>query len=200
VLATLEGEGDDTPYFVTAQRNGDFLYTAEYDTGYRIFDITDPADPIELAHFDADITTKDGTYLAFVYDLLIEDNTLYIAMSSGGFAIYDNTNIFAPVLISHIPTGQPQNSSQLRFREFIKDNDTLYIASGAGGLRTYSLDGCSLPCAIDLNDDGQLNFFDVNAYIELYTAMNPAADMNNDGQFNFFDVTAFVVAFQNGCP
>lgn len=200
VLATLEGEGDDTPYFVTAQRNGDFLYTAEYDTGYRIFDITDPADPIELAHFDADIATKDGTYLAFVYDLLIEDDTLYLAMSSGGFAIYDNTNIFAPVLISHIPTGLPQGSSQVRFREFIKDNDTLYIASGAGGLRTYSLDGCSLPCAIDLNDDGQLNFFDVNAYIELYTAMDPAADMNNDGQFNFFDVTAFVVAFQNGCP
>lgn len=56
------------------------------------------------------------------------------------------------------------------------------------------------PCPADLNDDGELNFFDVSAFLTAFNAMDPIADFNDDGQFNFFDVSAFLTAYQTGCP
>lgn len=58
----------------------------------------------------------------------------------------------------------------------------------------------STGCAVDLEPDGVLNFFDVAAFIDAFLNQLPAGDFNNDGQFNFFDVSAFVVAFGRGCP
>ena len=47
---------------------------------------------------------------------------------------------------------------------------------------------------------GELNFFDVSAFLSAFNAMDPAADLNGDGMFNFFDVSAFLSAFNAGCP
>ena len=55
-------------------------------------------------------------------------------------------------------------------------------------------------CPADLNGDGDLNFFDVSAFLTAYNAMDPVADFNGDGLFNFFDVSAFLSAFNAGCP
>jgi len=55
-------------------------------------------------------------------------------------------------------------------------------------------------CAADLNDDGALNFFDVQAFLGLFAAGDPAADFTGDGVLNFFDVQAFLAAFSAGCP
>jgi subtilisin family serine protease len=55
-------------------------------------------------------------------------------------------------------------------------------------------------CLADLNDDGNLDFFDVSAFLTAYNAQDPSADFNDDGQFNFFDVSAFLSAFNAGCP
>ena len=55
-------------------------------------------------------------------------------------------------------------------------------------------------CPPDLTNDGQLNFFDVSAFLSAFAAMDPVADFNDDGQFNFFDVSAFLTAFADGCP
>ncbi|MEZ6164170.1 MAG: Ig-like domain-containing protein [Phycisphaerales bacterium] len=55
-------------------------------------------------------------------------------------------------------------------------------------------------CIADLNADGQLNFFDVSAFLVAYGDEDPLADLNNDGLFNFFDVSAFLVAYSDGCP
>jgi uncharacterized membrane protein len=56
------------------------------------------------------------------------------------------------------------------------------------------------PCAADLTGDGLLNFFDVDAFLGLYLAQDPAADLLADGVFNFFDVQAFLTVFGQGCP
>ena len=61
----------------------------------------------------------------------------------------------------------------------------------------------SLPdpnCIADINQDVQLNFFDVSAFLIAYQSQDPIADFNNDGLFNFFDVSAFLTAFNAGCP
>ncbi len=55
-------------------------------------------------------------------------------------------------------------------------------------------------CTGDFNNDGALNFFDVQAFLQAFSSQDPAADLTNDGVFNFFDVQAFLQAFSNGCP
>lgn len=47
---------------------------------------------------------------------------------------------------------------------------------------------------------GELNFFDVSAFLSAYTALDPVADFNDDGLFNFFDVSGFLSAYSMGCP
>ena len=56
------------------------------------------------------------------------------------------------------------------------------------------------PCPADLTGDGSLNFFDVSAFLSLFSMNDPIADFNGDGAFNFFDVSAFLSAFAAGCP
>jgi len=55
------------------------------------------------------------------------------------------------------------------------------------------------PCPSDLNEDGVLDFFDVQIYLDLFAQQDPDADLNNDGQFNFFDILAFLQGFSAGC-
>jgi len=55
-------------------------------------------------------------------------------------------------------------------------------------------------CLADLTGDGELNFFDVSAFLGAYSAMDPIADFDGNGSFNFFDISAFLNAFTMGCP
>lgn len=59
---------------------------------------------------------------------------------------------------------------------------------------------CPDPCPADFTGDGNLNFFDVSAFLSAFNSSNPAADFNDDGSYNFFDVSAFLMAFNGGCP
>jgi len=61
-----------------------------------------------------------------------------------------------------------------------------------------SSDPC--PAPPDYVDDNELNFFDVSAFLGLFTNGDLDADINNDGELNFFDVSGFLNAFQQGCP
>ena len=48
---------------------------------------------------------------------------------------------------------------------------------------------------------GSLNFFDLAAFIDLYSARDPAADLAAPfGVFNFFDVSAYIGLYNAGCP
>ena len=57
-----------------------------------------------------------------------------------------------------------------------------------------------ITCRADLYTDGQLNFFDVSAFLSAYAVNDPIADFTNDGVFNFFDVSAFLQSYNAGCP
>lgn len=50
------------------------------------------------------------------------------------------------------------------------------------------------PCLADLNDDGELDFFDISFFL------GNSVDFNEDTVFDFFDISAFLQAFTNGCP
>jgi hypothetical protein len=60
-------------------------------------------------------------------------------------------------------------------------------------LRTF-LGSSSVACPADINGDGELNFFDVSAFLV------EQPDYNGDGLFNFFDVAAFLAEYLDGCP
>ncbi len=55
-------------------------------------------------------------------------------------------------------------------------------------------------CIADMTGDGELNFFDVSAFLSAFAAGDLVADFNTDGELNFFDVSAFLSAFGAGCP
>lgn len=55
-------------------------------------------------------------------------------------------------------------------------------------------------CDVDINCDGNVDFFDVSAFIAAYNAMDPRADFTGDGVFDFFDVSAYIAQYNAGCP
>jgi FG-GAP repeat len=55
-------------------------------------------------------------------------------------------------------------------------------------------------CTPDLTGDGVLDFFDVAAFLDAFSAGDSVADFTGDGVFDFFDVAAFLDAFSGGCP
>lgn len=55
-------------------------------------------------------------------------------------------------------------------------------------------------CVADFNADGELDFFDVQAFLSAFAADDPAADLTGEGTLDFFDVQAFLAAFSAGCP
>lgn len=59
---------------------------------------------------------------------------------------------------------------------------------------------CIDNCPADLNGDGELDFFDVSAFLSAYGSGDVAADFNGDGVINFFDVSAFLSSYNAGCP
>ncbi len=47
---------------------------------------------------------------------------------------------------------------------------------------------------------GQLDFFDIAAFLTAFVNSDPAADLNGDLNFDFFDISTFLTAFSEGCP
>lgn len=54
-------------------------------------------------------------------------------------------------------------------------------------------------CTADINNDGLLDFFDVQTFLTAFAAHDPAADLTGNGSIDFFDAQAFLNAFSLGC-
>jgi hypothetical protein len=84
-------------------------------------------------------------------------------------------------------------------RSFAVDNGIAFAGVFGGGIKVYDLADCS-PCIADFNLDGELNFFDVSAFLVAYLDGDLVADLNLDGILNFFDVASFLESYGTGCP
>lgn len=80
------------------------------------------------------------------------------------------------------------------------DGSIAYLANDEFGLDIIDVSENCSSCAADFNGDGSLDFLDVSAFLELFSASDPRSDLTGDGRFDFFDVSAFLTAFHAGCP
>lgn len=55
-------------------------------------------------------------------------------------------------------------------------------------------------CEVDFTNDGELDFFDLSAFLMALSNEHPSSDFSGDGEYDFFDVSAFLQAFAEGCP
>lgn len=75
------------------------------------------------------------------------------------------------------------------------------ITMDLSGTLTINASGAVPPdCLPDWNDDGALDFFDVQGFLAAFASGDPSADIVHDGVFDFFDVQSFLGAFSAGCP
>jgi hypothetical protein len=83
------------------------------------------------------------------------------------------------------------------------NNARQIIASARNGLNgpigAVRLTPITNTCDADITGDGELNFFDVQAFLSLFAVSDLSVDFNNDSTIDFFDVQAFLAAFASGC-
>lgn len=96
-------------------------------------------------------------------------------------------------------------SSQVRVRFSVSDSgEGSVVEAGVDDVRLEQKvceDASPMCNDADLAEPfGQLNFFDVSAYLAAFNTGDDAADLTGDGTLNFFDVSAFLSAFNAGCP
>ena len=119
--------------------------------------------------------------------------------------VFSSTDLFNPVAEAD-DTGVGQGETIIYDAETPGDYYIIVSStSNTNNVQRYiaSLVIASLPpvvCPADMNGDGELNFFDVSAFLNAFGNMEAAADFTGDGMFNFFDVSAFLSEFSAGCP
>jgi hypothetical protein len=87
------------------------------------------------------------------------------------------------------------DNAQVRFT--VDAQGTFYLDDVYLGTEQLST-GCSV--ADFAAPFGELNFFDVSAFLSAYNAQDTSADINGDGSFNFFDVSEYLTQYSVGCP
>jgi hypothetical protein len=72
-------------------------------------------------------------------------------------------------------------------------------AAGTIGVNYVQDISVELFCAVDINRDRQLDFFDYLDFVQAFSNEEPLADFNRSGQIDFFDYLDFAAMFDEGC-
>jgi len=72
-----------------------------------------------------------------------------------------------------------------------------FTLSGSSDAQHFAVWECR--CQSDVNADGVVDQGDIQAFVGLFLASDPAADFNADGVIDLGDIQAFVAAFLAGC-
>jgi hypothetical protein len=72
--------------------------------------------------------------------------------------------------------------------------------SAIRGCSRYTISLNSTPsCRADFNEDGFVDFFDLDDFVDAFERGRRAADFNLDGFIDYFDFDDYVRAFERGC-
>ena len=112
-------------------------------------------------------------------------------ITNGGFDFYSNQ------VIGGLPDGSPNIGPRDTDGDGTPDFDFNTVA----GDQFINLSNTDLPCPADLDDNGLLNFFDINIFLTAYNTGNLAvADLDGNSLLNFFDINLYLTSFNAGCP
>ena len=183
-----------------------FAFVVQSDTSYDfyypgtlgVFDISVPGTPQPLSDIRFDDRANTGSP-SEIAAMLVNGDRAYVNYRSGfssGLAVIDISNP-ADLRLAAGSSGAWGSAVWLD-----ADADTIYAPAGIQGFATYLNATCQPGCAVaDIAEPfGELNFFDLVAFLNLYNNQDPFADFAAPfGVFNFFDVAAFVTAYTQGC-
>jgi V8-like Glu-specific endopeptidase len=88
-------------------------------------------------------------------------------------------------------------TGEFRIRFSATDNPNDSVTEAA--IDAFKLTECNT-CRVDLNGDGELDFFDFLEFQDLFAAGDLRADFDGSGDLDFFDFLAFQNEFAAGCP
>ena len=184
-LATAAGSIDTPASARQVFVHGTVAYVPDRSTGLVALDISDPTNPQLTSTLgglgDARSVTLWG-HLAFVADF------------DGAVHMVDVADPSDMQLLESVPTpGTP--------RAITSDGPRIFTADGDAGLTVLETRPCwYIPCPVDTNDDGLIDFFDVQVYLAAYADNDGLADWNDDGTIDFFDLQSYLGDFAAGCP
>lgn len=113
--------------------SGNYAYLANYNDGLRIYDVSDPSNPINVGH-----TNNSANPSASVQDVAVSGHHVFLANAADGLRIYDVSNPANPSNIGHTNNGYGTAVAALGGR----------VLLGASGLRIYDVSFPSDPVQI----------------------------------------------------
>jgi subtilisin family serine protease len=153
------------------------------------FDLS--AQPGAVISYDYWFTNNNGDGDAMTVAVSDNNGASWTTVASHG-AVSDWTEA------SFVVSDFVNTTSTVRFRFSVSDNPNDSVTeAGLDNFRIqrYECGGYT----VDLNGDGVADFFDIQEFLNLYSAQDTQADWNSDGVFDFFDVQAFLADFAVGC-
>jgi len=166
------------------------------------------AAPISVTVDDVSTAPSGSDPVAYGYARSVTPGSVFVLELPGTF---DDPLESASWSILASPPELTELGGSGPYRIFRADED----ASGLGRVvfSVTSPSGVSIPAEIVLNyegaacvadfapPEGVLDFFDVQAFLAAFSAMDPSADLAPpQGTFDFFDLAAFLQSFSEGCP
>jgi hypothetical protein len=146
--------------------SGDFAYLANGGGGLRIYDITDPANPVNVGH-----TNNAGN----AWDLAVSGNFAYLANREDGLRIYDITDPANPANVGHIDNGAEAIGVAV-------SGGFAYLANSSDGLRIYDITDPANPVTVGHIDNG-------GTALSVAVAGNFAYLANDLGGLRLYDIT-----------
>lgn len=106
--------------------SGNYLYVTAHSRGIRVFDITNPANPVQVGSLD------DPRFVD-CFDIAVSGNTAYVADGAGGLKVVDVGNPASPVYVN----GEDLNTAVGTAQSVTVRDGKVYLALGTGGLAVY---------------------------------------------------------------
>lgn len=164
-----------------------------------VFDASDPESVISYARWFDNAFGADPGNETFVVEISNDAGATWTNLETVGPSGPGTTGGW--FYVSHRVADVISPSSTMQVRFIASDLGVQAVIEAAVDAFEVSQFVCEDPtCPPDLTGDGELDFFDVLEFLNLFANSDPQADFNNDGVFDFFDVLDFLDQFSAGCP
>ena len=199
-LADINNDGDKDIVFSRGFGDAEIVWMRNgYDGGAEVFpDFNDGAWSTDVGGRVVDIAIGVFTCNSSLLDV-VGANERNAKADIEAINVLTNPGIGAFTARPSIPS--PNSPEGVATGDFDNDGDIDVIEVDLfSGFRVHLNRCIEADCPADLNDDRELDFLDISAFLVAYNADDPLGDINGDGEFDFLDISAFLASYSAGCP